>query len=473
MFLLTTSTTLGYRWTTDLHSGNFAPEEDQIILAWVEEHGLSSWRGLALKLGRYYPRAGSSVSRRYRTICKRKEGVKSGRYELEELAGVVKVLLRNDPKAFDGDRAVLNSSLQIVAPLLNRTPESIYDLVRTSITPTIDRFKAGTLEADIRESMVRRVKQAGWIFHFQIDFKALAQEPEFSGHSRASLAKLWSRLCNAVVERHPTMTSKKEVTAEQVEEYWKSSVRRPKFKSGLEREQCIVNTYLKYSKPISNSQSVEEERKVDQGELSEGPTDDIVDAYLKHVKENDLVNKIRVVDCCSHVPTTTSIEANQPETQIHAFRIDDDGFTEVFTDGACLHNGLADAKAGVGVWWGHRHPLNFAGRVIGLKQTNNVAEIQAALKAISQAEEEGLRKIVIYTDSMFIVNCATKWINIWKRNGWRKRSGQPVQNKEDLEILDSFLTKDTLEVRWKHVTGHSQVVGNEEADRLAVSGAQL
>ena len=114
---------------------------------------------------------------------------------------------------------MLNSSLQIVAPLLNRTPESIYDLVRTSITPTIDRFKAGTLEADIRESMVRRVKQAGWVFYFQIDFKALAQEPEFSGHSRASLAKLWSRLCNAVVERHPTMTSKKEVTAEQVEEF--------------------------------------------------------------------------------------------------------------------------------------------------------------------------------------------------------------------------------------------------------------
>ena len=118
MFLLTTSTThFGYRWTTDLHSGNFTPEEDQTILAWVEEHRLSNWRGLALKLGRYYPRAGSSVSRRYRTLCKRKEGVKSGRYELEELARVVKVLLRNDPKAFDGDRAVLNSSLQSVAPL--------------------------------------------------------------------------------------------------------------------------------------------------------------------------------------------------------------------------------------------------------------------------------------------------------------------------------------------------------------------
>ena len=108
-----------------------------------------------------------------------------------------------------------------------------------------------------------------------------------------------------------------------------------------------------------------------------------------------------------------------------------------------------------------------------MKQTNNVAEIQAALKAISQAEEEGLRKLVIHTDSMFLVNCATKWISIWKSNGWKKKSGQPVQNKEDLEILDSFLTKDTLEVRWKHVTGHSQVVGNEEADRLAFSGAQL
>ena len=44
-----------------------------------------------------------------------------------------------------------------------------------------------------------------------------------------------------------------------------------------------------------------------------------------------------------------------------------DGFTEVYTDGACPNNGKSEARAGVGVWWGDGHGLNYSRRVTGDK----------------------------------------------------------------------------------------------------------
>ena len=33
-------------------------------------------------------------------------------------------------------------------------------------------------------------------------------------------------------------------------------------------------------------------------------------------------------------------------------QVNQEGFTEVYTDGACPNNGKGGARAGVGVWWG-------------------------------------------------------------------------------------------------------------------------
>lgn len=35
----------------------------------------------------------------------------------------------------------------------------------------------------------------------------------------------------------------------------------------------------------------------------------------------------------------------------------EDDYVVVFTDGACENNGRANAKAGIGVWFGNNHPL--------------------------------------------------------------------------------------------------------------------
>ena len=48
---------------------------------------------------------------------------------------------------------------------------------------------------------------------------------------------------------------------------------------------------------------------------------------------------------------------------------------------------MLDAAAGVGVWWNHGHELNFSSPLpAGMRRTNNVAEIQAAIEAIKIAK---------------------------------------------------------------------------------------
>ncbi|XP_063757817.1 ribonuclease H1 isoform X2 [Eleginops maclovinus] len=151
-----------------------------------------------------------------------------------------------------------------------------------------------------------------------------------------------------------------------------------------------------------------------------------------------------------------------------------DGFTYmgdavvVYTDGGCTGNGQKGAKAGIGVYWGPNHPLNVADPLEG-RQTNQRAEIQAACKALELAKEHNIKKLVLYTDSMFTINGVTSWVKTWKLNGWRLKSGGQITNKDDFKKLDKLNAE--VDVVWLHVPGHSGFRGNEEADRLSREGA--
>lgn len=56
---------------------------------------------------------------------------------------------------------------------------------------------------------------------------------------------------------------------------------------------------------------------------------------------------------------------------------------------------------------------------------------------------------MIKTDSQFTINCATKWLKNWKRNGWKRGSGEAVKNQEDLEKLDRAM--EGMEIKWVRV----------------------
>ncbi|KAF6105963.1 hypothetical protein HJG60_016412 [Phyllostomus discolor] len=71
---------------------------------------------------------------------------------------------------------------------------------------------------------------------------------------------------------------------------------------------------------------------------------------------------------------------------------------------------------------------------------------------------------------MFTINGITSWLPGWKENGWRTSAGKEVINREDFVELDRLVQG--MDIRWVHVPGHSGLVGNEEADRLAREGAK-
>ncbi|KAJ8733868.1 hypothetical protein PYW07_014419 [Mythimna separata] len=152
------------------------------------------------------------------------------------------------------------------------------------------------------------------------------------------------------------------------------------------------------------------------------------------------------------------------------FDVDNDGFVQVYTDGACSANGKTGARAGLGVYWADGHPLNISEPVSG-RATNNCGEIQAATRAIKVALQNGVDKLSINTDSKFVINSVTKWMPGWKRKGWKLASGEPVKNEKDFKDLDSVQHK--LQIKWNYVEAHRGIHGNERADELAKAGAAM
>ena len=115
--------------------------------------------------------------------------------------------------------------------------------------------------------------------------------------------------------------------------------------------------------------------------------------------------------------------------------------------------------------------------------TNNQMEIQACAEALKIATSkhcpvslDGLNKVVIHTDSMYVVNGYPSALFNWSKNGWKTRDGAPAKNHlqwKELLLLARRLDRDQhmrLEIEW--VEGHAGDVHNEAADDLAKSSAE-
>ncbi|KAG5358650.1 Ribonuclease H1 [Yarrowia sp. B02] len=157
---------------------------------------------------------------------------------------------------------------------------------------------------------------------------------------------------------------------------------------------------------------------------------------------------------------------------------DDEGNTiyEVYTDGACVRNGQVDAIAGIGVYFGAHNPCNISERLRGELQTNQRAELSAIKKAyqIIASLGDGAR-YEIYSDSLYAINCLTKWKHSWQKNGWRTCKGNEVANQDLIKsILELMETEGCEKVMGPtKVPAHSDCRGNNEADELARNACEV
>jgi len=97
--------------------------------------------------------------------------------------------------------------------------------------------------------------------------------------------------------------------------------------------------------------------------------------------------------------------------------------------------------------------------------SNQAGEVTAAIKACEIAKKHGLVDISIVTDSKYLYNAATKWIDQLRVNEWRDHWGKSVVNRKIFEQL--IEAQRGLNIRWAHVKGHSDSFGNLKADTLA------
>ena len=141
---------------------------------------------------------------------------------------------------------------------------------------------------------------------------------------------------------------------------------------------------------------------------------------------------------------------------------------DVYVDGACRENGKSAAKGGCGVFWGDYHPMNSSEQLYGDKQTNNRAELSAAIIGIKQAKVIKLVSINIHTDSKYVKEGITKWMMTWETNGWKTTTGKDVLNKDLWLTLKSV--QSGIQVNWHWVQGHTESEGNIKADELAKNG---
>lgn len=99
--------------------------------------------------------------------------------------------------------------------------------------------------------------------------------------------------------------------------------------------------------------------------------------------------------------------------------------------------------------------------------TNNQMELAAVIFAYDYAEKHNLKeKIIIYTDSNYVVQGVNSWKAKWKKENWKN-----VKNKELWILLDDYETKNKhISLEW--IKGHNGELGNEIADCLATQGVE-
>lgn len=132
---------------------------------------------------------------------------------------------------------------------------------------------------------------------------------------------------------------------------------------------------------------------------------------------------------------------------------------EIFTDGACRGNPGPGGWAALLRLGEHEKLLSGA----DAHTTNNRMELMAAIEGLMALKRSS--RVQLTTDSQYVRQGITQWINNWKRNGWKTSQKKPVVNQDLWRRLDEAL-KDH-QVEWHWVKGHSGHPENERVDQAA------
>lgn len=101
-------------------------------------------------------------------------------------------------------------------------------------------------------------------------------------------------------------------------------------------------------------------------------------------------------------------------------------------------------------------------------KSSQVGELQAFI-SLAKLDAK-YNRLVVHTDSMYLKQGCEEWLTNWKKRGWIKSNGGPVENLELWKEIDQILIdfKDAgVDLKILKIKGHSDRYGNEMADTLA------
>jgi ribonuclease HI len=102
--------------------------------------------------------------------------------------------------------------------------------------------------------------------------------------------------------------------------------------------------------------------------------------------------------------------------------------------------------------------------------TNNRMALEGATLALRLLAHKGRRlRVLMVSDSEYLVKGMREWMPRWRARGWRKQAG-PIENLELWQALAG--AAELHDVQWTWVRGHRGHPKNEYANDLAVGAAE-
>jgi ribonuclease HI len=173
-----------------------------------------------------------------------------------------------------------------------------------------------------------------------------------------------------------------------------------------------------------------------------------------------------------------------PQTKKKAIDYPEEDALNIYTDGSMLPS---PRRGGIGVIFilinekgDEEQSEPFIPGYAGA--TNQQMELQACIEGLRLAtsqqppfERHRYRKIIVFTDSQYLVNNHTRATHTWSRNGWRRSSGAPIDNAKQWKELIALLRRANnqqkrVEIRW--VPGKKTPRG-KAVDKQAKASAKL
>lgn len=142
---------------------------------------------------------------------------------------------------------------------------------------------------------------------------------------------------------------------------------------------------------------------------------------------------------------------------------------QMWTDGACKGN------PGPGGWCVHLrdeadYEIPYCKTFSGNKAqtTNNEMEITAVIKGFEALKSPC--NVEVYSDSAWIINSATQWLDGWAKNGWQTSARKPIAYMKEWQTIYKMLL--VHNVKWIKVKAHSGNTLNEYVDNIASNEAK-